>query len=380
MKALKVHKNRKVDILIYDAEASWILEKSIPPGAITLRLETRRTINMVWSWRFIWRFVKHLLGERKFNTAHLFSLFDTLECRVIITKSSIQPHLGRYADIRPDCLVIAIQSSTRSSIGTKHRMNRAPVYYCFGPAEQDLFSILEIPAKEINCVGSYDMGVYFESREVLKSQGGRHYDLCFVSGYRPQLESADLTKNESILKVTHDLLLEMTVRLCRENGLSLLILGRMRHPERDEVFPAESRYFAKYCEGVDFSLICSRKSKLSSYAGLFSAEVVIHIYSTLGWEGLGMNKKVLFGGGVNAQMMTMISMLYWEKFLPEQVVLQSADYLEFRQKTLSLLSMDKLDYEQKVSSAARYYMAQDASRPPHQIIRERVEFALQESR
>jgi len=379
MKAFKFHKNRKVDILIYDAEASWILEKSIPAGAITIRLETRQTINIVWSWRFIWKFVKHLLRERKFSTALLFSLFDTLECRVIITKSAMQAYLGLYAEIRPDCLVIAIQSATHSSMRTKHRMKRSPIYYCFGPAEQDLFSILDIPAKEINCVGSYDMGVYLESKEAFKPRE-RFYDLGFVSGYRPQLEDANLTRNESILKKTHDLLLEMTVRLCRERGLSLVILGRMRHPERDEVFPAESRYFEKYCEGVDFSLICSRKSKLSSYAGLFSAEVVIHIYSTLGWEGLGVNRKVLFGGGVYAQMMAYISMLYWEKFLPKELILQSADYFEFRQKTLSLLTMDKSEYQQIVSTAARYYMAQDSSRPPHQIIRERVELALQESR
>ena len=148
-KKFRLLPREKFDVLVYDAEASHLLHHSIPEGAKTFWMETRSTIHIIPSFFFLVTFLKHVFRERAIGVARLFAIFDSLNCKVILTKTSVQPYLGRYAFLRPECLVIAIQATTRSSIGTKQKMQIAPSYYCFGQAEKDLFSIFEIPAKEI---------------------------------------------------------------------------------------------------------------------------------------------------------------------------------------------------------------------------------------
>jgi len=237
--------------------------------------------------------------------------------------------------------------------------------------------MLEIPAKELVCVGSYDMGVFLRSKAPLLHQVSRTYDICFVSGYRPQIESATETDPfYKILRDAHDRLLAHTVRLCHENDLSLLIVGRQRHPVKDEVFPEEEDYFNKRCTSCDFDILCSSKPSLSSYAGVLSAEAVVHLYSTLGWEALGVKKKVLFGGGINSEMLEPMDILYWVKFLPECLLLDSASFSEFSTKVLRLLAMDKQQYVEIAGRAGKYYMDQNQDHPPHEVIRDRIKLAL----
>ena len=71
-------------------------------------------------------------------------------------------------------------------------------------------------------------------------------------------------------------------------------------------------------------------------------------------------------------MLKMISMLYWAKFLPEEVLLSTSNYSEFASKVEKLLELEEDQYRDLISKSSSYYMMQDIDNPPHKIILNRI--------
>jgi len=303
---------------------------------------------------------------------------------VIITFSTMTDLLAKYSELRPEKLVIGIQTAVRPENFTKTFMRRAASYYVFGKAELDLCEVNNIPIKEPVLAGSYQLGIYMSSDKNLPNNSEECWDLCFVSGYRKEFDYESYQPMDSkanwgtpeewlLLRKAHEDLFALVARYAYENSLSLLIVGRQRDETIDKVNEQERSYFENRAGQSNFEIICDQKHKLSSYRGAMYSQLVIHLYSTLGWEFLGLGKRVLFGGGIDPGLVEIMDVGYWTKFLPALIHLTSPSYDEFQVKANELMNMSLENYTNLTKCPAEYYMNHDTNNPPHKVIGKRIQ-------
>ena len=60
-----------------------------------------------------------------------------------------------------------------------------------------------------------------------------------------------------------------------------------------------------------------------------NSQLIVHLYSTMGWELFGAGKKALFGGGLDPDLVKVMDIAYWTKFLPAEVHITSPSYQKF---------------------------------------------------
>ena len=337
----------------------------------------------MFSIGYFLKLARYLFTEKNISRANYFAIFDQVDPKVIISFSTMTQLMAKYSVLRPEKLVIGIQTAVRPENFTKKFMRRASTYFAFGKAELDLCRIHSIPTKESVPIGSYQLGIYVSRNKIETHDSDLQWALCFISGYRkeydynrypPRNRKSNWGSPEEweTLRFAHECLFGLVAKYAHENDLRLVVVGRQRHEKLDQVDEKERQYFEMRAGQCNLEIICDRKSALSSYRGAMNSRLVVHLYSTMGWELFGIGKKVLFGGGLDSDLVKVMDIGYWTKFLPTEVHITSPSYREFRLKASALLSMSSQNYTSLTRSPARYYMEHDSRNPPHIVIGKKI--------
>ena len=147
----------------------------------------------------------------------------------------------------------------------------------------------------------------------------------------------------------------------------------MRNSEKDASFEDERAFFL--LNGGNQATLIPRIN-LSSYKMVLNSTLAVSLFSTLGYEALGLCKRVIFSAECKniKDFFTKDSwrINYPAYMLPDLLKLQTMEYSELFDKATKLLEMPHNEYLQYTNIARHYYMNLDLKMPPQIIIKNEI--------
>jgi len=364
------------DVLIYDTEGSDILMHCIPLAAKVNILNVRNGLPMIKSTRFFIALLRNILTCGKVKAALIKSLFDVWKPKVVITFIDNSKGMGTIRRLYPDLPAISVQNGSRWDIVRNDYMRLFfDHYYSFGQVERELLSKGGHIANSIHSIGSLRVGIFKDQKEINIDK----YDLCFISEFVPK---SDLDKQSSqwareLLTALNELekaLYDIVVNFAEKNNLSLCLA--LRYSQTNPSYKEELGFFAN--EKKTKVKIFPRDG-FSSYSAVSASRLTVCAYSTLGYEGLGMGRRVMFAADVKSISMKFMEGVTQRNFsthmLPDLQRIYSISYEEVSVKAMSLLQMKNEDYTEYVARARSYYM-NNTDNQPQEIIRKKIQSLL----
>ena len=368
MRKIRLIRPIPIDVLIYDSLGVDYLDGSIPDSCSVSYLEIRESFPIVLRWSFIWNVIRFVVVfQFKLSKSYTFSLIEEFRPKVILTFADTTPLPGEFSQYRLSTLVISVQNALRNDHALKHNIRRAPVYIAYGDSMKELFESRRVPYQRIVTAGSLPLGHYLATGGPIDIRR----DLVFISSYRVAYENTNASAGlvGSASKV-HKQLFQNVLRYSKEHQRHLTVIAKGKVAKEGEHFSDEKAYLEELGRGYSFKISSTVKDTYKSYMIANSAQVIITVDSTLGYEALGIGKKVLFGWCLDEELK-----LYGQhhiKYLPEQLLLTDDAYSHFEEKLSALLSCREDRYLKISKKPKLKYMCQSIDCPPHEKIKSEI--------
>jgi len=209
-----------------------------------------------------------------------------------------------------------------------------------------------------------------------KQLGDNHaYDLCFISHYRPDLIHSAQDSLSGQIEANQRLIFSHLCSYARSRNLSVAILSKTR----DHVSQEEERdYFSDIADRVNSTFIRADKKAgefNTYYAGLAST-LIIHPTSTLGFEFLGVGKRVLFGASAHPRLPSAWGIEMHFDLIPDFLKLNNDSTEEFLSKSDALVSISPEDYQTLIRPVSDLFMSMPPRGYPHSFLCNSIEETL----
>ena len=368
MLRIRLLKPSPTQVLIYDSLGLEFLQESITNEFTVQYLNPREALPLVFRWSFLFKFISNYVNCRfRVRLAYLVALIDQFRPRVVLTYADTSPVPGEYGWTRPKTLVLSIQNALRDTLSLSG-ICKAPVYFCFGLSTIQMFDTKKIPYQRMVVAGSLPLGIALSRKPI-----GKHSkDLVFVSSYRVAFEDLDhLTTLYTRSQANgHECIFRNLLRYSQEYQLDLTVISKGKVRKEGEHFIEEERYFKRIASGQPFTLSSTTKNTLKSYDVALSADIVVTLDSTLGYEMLGVGKKVLIGLGISETLSKERD--HDIEHLPDEVLLTSKDYEHFKRKINQLSRLTDEIYQTCIADCRSMYVDQNPEYPPQNRIYDEI--------
>lgn len=351
---------KATDVLIYDSLGIQYLRRAIPDGVSFDRLNFREEIPITISLRFFIQFLCEVVRSKfDIQQSYVVAFINQYQPKVVISFSDRNPLLGVYAEKNPNVLVLVLQNGLRYPEKFA-LLTKMPVYYLLGNASAEIVKKLEIPCQRVVSAGSLPLGIYLSDHpELVKSN-----TLVFVSSYRSEFESMDSQQTYiGDLARAHRCVFLHLLEYSKETGIKLTVLAKGKVRCEGEHYAEEQEYFTQLAQGDKFSLLSTVKDSFNSYKVVLTADTVVAIDSTIGYEALSVGCKVLVCWGMEKRLRE--RSYYFINDLAKEISLVSSDYASFRDKLNTLRELSNDDYRCLIRNCRRWFVSQDRSYPPH---------------
>ena len=369
------HERDSCDVLIYDEEGSDLISRCLPRNLAVQILHVRKGLPLIKSFRFFLLLLSNISKYGITRESLITSMIQIWKPKIVITNIDNSPALAGLNAKFPKLQCISVQNGSRWDLSNPNvHPIRFGQYFTFGTVEKEILASSYCTAEQIHPIGSLRAGIFTEEHELVKVST---YDLCFISGYTPLKSSYVDAWDEAITNAYHQvekMLFELVAFYALSNHLSLCIA--MRYSKEDLEHVDEKRYFSfpNTASGTSFHFI--PRSGYSSYEAATASRLCITSSSSLGYEVLGLGKKVLFAKDVRdlAQLVFQGSWNenYVTKYLPPLLRLHSLEPKEFSAKVKQILNMPDEKYAEYTKEARLKYMNLDLENLPQQIIQQEI--------
>ncbi len=367
MLRIRLLKPSPTQVLIYDSLGVEFLQGLLTNEFTVQYLDPRGALPVVLRWSFLPKFFSNFVNCRRLRLAYLVALIDQFRPLVVLTYADTSPVPGEYGWSRPETLVLSIQNALRDTPSLTS-ICKAPVYFCFGLSTKQMFDTKKIPYQRMVVAGSLPLGVSLSRRHI----GKPSKDLVFVSSYRAAFEdSVDLTPSITKSQASaHECIFRHLLRYSQEYQLELTVISKGKVRKEGEHYFEEKTYFERIACGQPFTLSSTVKNTFKSYNVALSANIVVVLDSTLGYEMLGVGKKVLIGLGVSEALSKERD--HDTEYLPDEVMLTSKDYEHFRHKINHLGGLTDDVYQACTAECRSMYVDQNPKYPPQKRIYDEI--------
>ena len=173
-------------------------------------------------------------------------------------------------------------------------------------------------------------------------------------------------------------LFNLVANFVRERKLKLCVA--MRNGIGDASFQEERDFFLL---NGGSQMVLTPRMNLSSYDLVLSSHLSVCLFSTLGYEALGLNKRVIFSADCKniKDFFTrdIWNVNYSAHKMPDLIKLKKMEYAEFNDKATKLLEKPNEEYLQQTGTARRYYMNIDLKTLPQISIKNEITNILNKS-
>ncbi len=283
-------------LIIAAAGANELFDNDIVPPKETCVLEL---VNYKWLNLFI--VFNGLIKRREFlfRNNYLFivlSYIDVLHSQYVITWMDYQVNFYRLKAHEKYPIYVSIQTGRRSiepgqlfdELKTNNYSNLSCDYvFCFGTEHAREYS------KYIEC-NAISSGSVRNNMTPIKDTKKVLNEILFVSQYRSIsnkdqfIEYKDKIISFDTFYKVEEVLLPLLVNFCKNESLKLNILSPLASNEQEE-----EQYFNNLIKGLDYNFI-KHKNGATGYNAIDSFKFIVGVNSTLLYETLSRNKRVIF--------------------------------------------------------------------------------------
>ena len=377
MRSLIKVTNKQSEVVIIDSIGSEWLKYCIPEECSQSCVEIHHKVPFICSILFPYRLLRYIVRYGLTSVSLLSSIISILKPKVVITFIDNNKFMGPMQDIFPDILFISVQNGTRLNEPTytpNGSFTSFPHYFGFGSHELKMMSDAGAGVKHYYAVGSLKMGVFLSNlyKPVIKESERRK--ICFISPYSNGLAKSP---DENCIQF-----MSMNQKLCgylfqfsQENDVDIVIA--LRNELGSVEYEEELAFFEEVLGDSAVYSANNRKEMLSYQRGMES-DLIVSVISTLLYELLGVNKKILCFNFAQYMKKNKMQSDAWAAgfvnderqydMLPDDLLMSHLSYDEFAQKARILLEMSDDSYAKKTQSAKECYM-HFGNQYPHNAIR-----------
>lgn len=364
---IKWHTSKKCSVMIFDTEGADILMHCIPLDFKLNILNIREGIPLLSSPLFFLYLIRNIVKYKKIVIALFVTIVQIWNPRAILSYIDNSRYLGYLQEQFPEITVISIQNGFRGDFSDNKMQFSAGTYFSFGEMESDLFLCNNYKYREMYPIGSLRAGLVHEIENKKET-----FDICFISEYP---SASDLKHAKSwdsdlleVISKAETQLFDLAVKFAANNKLNLCVamrsgIGGVNYEEEKNFFISRS----------NSELALFPRNNLSSYEVALASHLVICLFSTLGYEMLGLGKKIIFSADYKCIkdffMRGSWSINYPTYKLPSSQRIFKMEYSEFSSKAKNLINMKSEDYIESSKIARNYYMNINLNNKPHEIVK-----------
>lgn len=341
------------DILIWDKELSNNILLLFEDNKNIQILSRRQKIDVPSKFGFFFFFLKALIKGNFFPIPYYVAAY--LSPKILITNidNSLNYRIIRLlnANIRS----ISIQNGIRYDFMMENILEfELDIYIGFGKVEKYILDCAGVNVNHFYSTGALSLC----NNKIYQNSHADKYDIIFIS----DIISADFHLNEhnQIYKNFYNqcefytkIICNMLDKLSMETGLGIAIA--MRSNGEEPGHDIENSLYKPYN-----NLIMIEKNDKSSYHLCIKSNLIITIGSTLGYEMLGLNKKVLFCNGIEpisrSSFFSPFNSNFYNEFINEKSLIYDLDYDVFKEKIYNLLNMPIINYIDEIKLMRSFYM------------------------
>lgn len=375
-------KNESVDILIIDNENADIMCQTMPAGAIFKVLEVRKKTKVLreFSIEFLWEWLTQILATRTIRRSMLHALIKSFNPKVVITSIDNTTRLNTLREAYPGISLFSVQNGVRWGLSRPEQDTiNFGHYYCFGDCEKDIIASGGHQYDSINSVGSLRLSVFMQ-RAKAPSQIHR---ICFISqlstGSEQYASAFDRQTSSAYTTVTRELF-SVLDNFAARHRIPLVVAAR--GAVGTELFVFEKKFFLRNAESN--VTVHPRRHDYSSYELAFHSRLIVTISSTLGYEMLGVGKRVIFAKDYKQASDLVLQGAWSENYetsmLPIALRLFDDDSQTNAEKIGHIFNMSENGFQDLISTARNYYMNFRPAEPVNIVIANHIDTILSESR
>jgi surface carbohydrate biosynthesis protein len=286
-------------LIVMPAGANELFEKGIVPYKETFVLELSN-----YKWLNLFIVINGFIKRREFlfKNNYLFivlSYIDVLRSQYVITWMDYQVNFYRLKTHEKKPIYVSIQTGRRSiepgqlfdELQTNNYSNLSCDYvFCFGPEHAREY------CKYIEC-NAIPSGSVRNNMVPINDVKIVSHEILFISQFRSlsKLYSKDkfITYNNIIVShdtfyKTEETLLPLLANFCKDASIKLNILSPISSNEKEE-----KEYFDNLIQGYKYNFI-KHKDGSNGYNAIDSFKFIVCVNSTLGYEALARNKRIVF--------------------------------------------------------------------------------------
>lgn len=373
MRKLTLRRPFKCDILVFDTIGRNWIHHCLPKQSNVAYLDLRNQIPVLLSISFFYHLVRNLFRQKitlpgYLSLLWLNCLFDVIRPKIILTCADNNALVSRYAANNPAIKVIFLQNALRDTVGSISREINLPIYFAMGAIEAKIFHSLRLSCQHYHAVGSVKLGLALSNT---KKNKRKHFDLCFISHYRPELFSKNSSELFNKIEISQRLLFRSLIKYSSENNLSVVVISKTRETN---IQNKEYDYFSSIAKSNSFAFSRADKGKyeFDSYFYGLNSGLIVHPASTLGFELFSVGKKVLFGASATDYLINDWGIDHYFDALPDLVKLQNNTSEIFTEKCERIRTMPDSKYHKITQSHAKNIVSMPNGEYPHDFIRRMI--------
>lgn len=357
----------RADVAIFDAAGAETLLEGVLQGIKTTVLPARGEQYFL-SPKVLWRLFMNI-GRYPRDIFYYASCLDAIRPKVVMTYIDNANRFHKLSRCYSGPAFFCVQNGSRDlRCATEGDEYSTSDYFCFGQWEEDLFKSFSDRAHKIDHyrkIGSLRLSKYRTEVESEPCFSAEEFDLCLITNYKISMCEGEAsnwpidehTPTRRSLQLLHDHL----ARFVRETGHTLCIAGTLSPSEEKK----KEEEFYKHLFGSQATFIPNSKSDWSTFKAIESSRLSICFNSTAGFEGLALNRKVLFCNYTSQSALD----TPW----PGPWAITDPTYELFAARVEELLAMPMESFLEKSILFARYLFGDYGRFDGHKVLRSAIE-------
>ncbi len=364
----KFKKNKQKNLLIFDCEGSYGLEKLLVDFDFEVVSTRVEKIKEVFISMEILKFMLKNIFRRSIKENYLIALIKSASPKLVITYNDNSPEYHNISKALEDTKIkfIAVQSANRGDTVWKNlaqsKKINIPEFLCFSDFDIFIHQWKKCNIKKYKSIGSLQASFakdFINSKKILDKS--ENFDICLISEFQPDLDG-DWSHIQNFQDKMGQVA-DYVFRLGQEKNLKIIFTGKASEKDRD----AEIIFYKNYIRNSNFKIFPLNFKEYSGYVNIAKSKLVIGFCSTILREAFIFKKKVLacnFTG-------------HKDIIFPDDGICnlnQDSSYDEFKDRVLTILNMTNDEYYKKLHKGVNYIINTQIN--PQKFIKERVKEIL----
>lgn len=330
----RVDLRKNIDFLIWDLELSEEIKKLIDSKYSCQVIARRESIDVPLSIGFVLYFLKNIIKGHILPISYFVASY--LSPKILITYIDNSINYKYIKLLNSTIRLISIQNGIRYDFMMQNHIGfELDIYLGFGLVEKEIMENAGIIVNKYYPAGALSLC----NKNIYISVPDSAYDIVFISDiisaeFHGKCASKDYKTFYSVYEEYTKIICKYLDVISKETGLSVAIA--MRTNQSDPAHTIESFLYSPFKNLIKLPRIDD-----SSYKHCMNSKLVITIGSTLGYEMVGLCKKVLFCNGIaaisKASFKQPFVKNYYIEYLQDPYLVKDLDLKSFKEKILTMI-------------------------------------------